>query len=82
MERIHKHALKFMPSDFTSDYETLMAKANTSRLDVRRLRSICTEIYKAANDLSVPYLKVLFILKNSTYALRGCHNLSVLRSII
>ena len=48
IERIRKRALKFMLNDFTSDYETLMAKANTSKLKVRRLRSICTEIYKTA----------------------------------
>ena len=38
MERIHKRGLKFMPNDFTSDYETLMTKANTSTLEVKRLR--------------------------------------------
>ena len=36
IERIHhEHALKFMLNDFTSDYETLMAKANTSTLEVK-----------------------------------------------
>ena len=79
MERTHKRALKFMLNDFTSDYETLMAKVNTSTLDVKRLRCICPEIYKAANDLNAPYMKELFIPRNSTYALRGSQNLSVLR---
>ena len=79
IERIHKRALKFMLNDFTSDYETLIAKANTSTLEVKRLRSICTEIYKTANDLNAPYMKELFIPRNSTYALRGSQNLSVPR---
>ena len=79
IERIHKRALKFMLNDFTSDYETLIAKANTSTLEVKRLRSICTEIYKIANDLNAPYMKELFIPRNSTYALRGSQNLSVPR---
>ena len=56
-----------------------MVKANTSTLEVKRLRSICTEIYKTANDLSAPFFKESFIPRNSTYALRGSQNLSVLR---
>ena len=36
MKRIHKRALKFVLNDFTSDYETLMAKASTSTLEVKR----------------------------------------------
>ena len=79
MERIHKHALKFMLNDFTSDCETLMAKANTSIHEVKRLRSICIEIFKTANDRIAPYIKELFIPRNSTYALRGSHSLSVPR---
>ena len=79
IERIHKRALKFMLNDFTSDYETLIAKANTSTLEVKRLRSICTEIYKTANDLNAPYMKELFVPRNLTYALRGSQNLSVPR---
>ena len=60
-------------------YISLIAKANTSTLEVKRLRSICPEIYKAANDLSAPYTKELFIPRNSTYALRVSQNLSVPR---
>ena len=68
-----------MLNDFTFDYETLMATANTSTLEVKRLRSICIEIYKTANDLNVPYMKELFIPRNSTYALGGSYILSVPR---
>ena len=68
-----------MLNDFTSDYETLIAKANTSTLEVKRLRSICTETYKTASDLNAPYMKELFIPRNSTFALRGSQNLSVPR---
>ena len=79
MERIHKRALKFMLNDFTSDYETLMAKANISTLQVKRLRSICTEIYKTAHDLNASYMKELFTPRNSTCALRGSQNLPASR---
>ena len=79
IERIHKRALKFMLNDFTSDYKTLMAKANTSTLEVKRLRSMCIEVYKTANDLNAQYMKELFIPRNSTYAFRGSQNLSVPR---
>ena len=68
-----------MLNDFTSDYETLMAKANTFILEVKRLRSIYTEIYKTANDLNALCMRELFIPRNSTYALKGPQNLSVPR---
>ena len=79
LERLHKRALKFMLDDFTSDYETLTKKANTSTLEVKRLRSICTEIYKTINDLNAPYMKELFLPRETVYALRGSQNLSVPR---
>ena len=47
IERIHKRALKFMLNDFTSDYETLIAKANTSTLEVLLLYFYW---YRANND--------------------------------
>ena len=45
-------------------------------IEVKRLRRICTEIYKTANDLNAPHIKELFIPRNSTYELGGSQRLS------
>ena len=42
IEKIHKRALRFMLNDFCSDYQTLIAKAGTTTLEMKRIQAICT----------------------------------------
>ena len=79
MERIHKRALRFMLNDFCSDYQTLIAKARTTTLEMKRIQAICTEVYKSLNNLNQPYIKDAFVPRQNDYMLRGSQNLSVLR---
>ena len=48
-------------------------------MQIRRIRSLCVEIFKSLNDLNAPYMKELFIRNESTYNLRSCNDLSVPR---
>ena len=48
MERIHKRALRFMPNDFCSDYQTLIAKAGTTTLGINEYRQLAL---KSTNHL-------------------------------
>ena len=77
MERIHKRALRFMLNDFYSDYQTLIAKAGTPTLEMKRIQVICTKVYISLKKLNLPYMKDLFVPRQNNYILRGSQNLSV-----
>ena len=39
-----------MLNDFCSDYQTLIAKAGTTTLEMKRIQAICTEFYKSLKE--------------------------------
>ena len=49
IENIQKRALTFLLNDYSSDYETLLKKTNKCTLEVKRLRLLALEIFKAFN---------------------------------
>ena len=51
-ENLQKRALRFLYDDFEASYEDLLSKGEKSAMNVRRLRTLCVEIYKALKDLN------------------------------
>ena len=49
IENIQKRALRFLLNDYSSDYETLLKKTNKCTMEVKRLRLLALEIFKAFN---------------------------------
>ena len=62
-----------------SSYEKLVNDSNTSTMAIKRVHSLCTEIFKSLKNLNAPYLKDLFHRNVSTYSLRFSNDLSVPR---
>ena len=54
LEIIQKRALRFVLEDFTSDYDTLLTKANTDTILISRLKLVAMEVYKCINAINVP----------------------------
>ena len=50
-----------MLNDFSFDYQTLIAKAGTTTLEMKRIHTICTEVYKSFKNLNPPYMNDLFV---------------------
>ena len=46
IENLQKRALRFLYNNFLLTYEELLDKANSSTINVKRLRFLCVEIYK------------------------------------
>ena len=63
IENIQKRALRFLYDDNTSSYEELLTKNNKNYMNIYRLRILCTEIYKAINNISPVYMSDIFKLK-------------------
>jgi hypothetical protein len=55
LEKLQFRALKFVYLDYTSSYESLLARANLPDFELSRL-----EVFKAYNKLSPPYMTDLF----------------------
>ena len=46
--------------DYESDYETLLQKANMSALQISRIKTLATEIFKIFHSLNPTYMKEIF----------------------
>ena len=55
IEKIQERALRFIYSDYSSSYESLLIKSQLPSLKVRRLRTIALESFKILNKLSPAY---------------------------
>ena len=60
VESIQKRALRFLYKDYESDYSELLARAGKTPINVYRLRTLCTEVYKSINHLSPSYMANIF----------------------
>ena len=45
IEILQKPALRFLYDDFEAPYEDLLSKGEKSTMNVRRLRTLCVDIY-------------------------------------
>ena len=63
IENLQKRALRFLYDDFEASYEDLLSKGGKSKMNVRRLRTLCVEIYKTLNDLNPSFMNNIFKLK-------------------
>ena len=63
IENLQKQALRFLYDDFEAPYEDLLSKGGKSTMNVRRLRTLCVEIYKTFNDLNPSFMNNILKLK-------------------
>ena len=70
IEKIQERALRFIYSDYSSSYESLLIKFQLPSLKVRRMRTIALESFKILNNLSPAYLNDLLTVKNHSYNFR------------
>ena len=77
LEKVQERALRFIYSDYISDYNTLLEKAHVSSLHVKRLRTMALETFKIVNKLSPPILQDLVHKKDTKYSFRYSNILQV-----
>ena len=80
MEKINEHGLLFVCNDYTSIYSNVLDKAETCTLELRRIRFICTEIYKLLNQIGPLYMSNLITPRQSHYSSRSPSDLFVPRA--
>ena len=60
IQNMQKRALRFLLIDYSSDYETLLKKTNKCTMEVKRLRLLALEIFKAFNENCPTFIKDYF----------------------
>ena len=74
---MQKRALRFLYDDIEASYEHLLSKGRKSKMNVRRLRTLCVKIYKALNDLNPSFMNNIFKLKINGREFRDKYKLNL-----
>ena len=70
IENLQKRALRFLYNNYQLTYEEMLDKANSSTMNVKRLRFLCVEIYKTINNLNPSFMKQIFELRETNRNIR------------
>ena len=62
---------------FEASYEDLLSKGGKSKMNVRRLRTLCVKIYKTLNDLNPSFMNIIFKLKINGRDVRDKYKLNL-----
>ena len=66
-----------MYDDIEASYEHLLSKGEKSKMNVRRLRTLCVEIYQTLNDLNPSFMNDIFKLKINRREVRDKYKLNL-----
>ena len=70
INHIHERALRFAYKEYQTDFGSLLEQRNLVFIHVKNLQLLMTEIYKTRSDLSPPFMKDIFAVRNTGYDLR------------
>ena len=77
IESIQKIALRLLYNNYTSTYDSLLAKVNKQSMELKRYRTLALETFKTLNVLNPMYMQDLFYLCSSS--VRRPNNIAVVR---
>ena len=77
IEKIQERALRFIYSDYSSSYESLLIKSQFPSLRVRRLGTMMLEAFKILNKQTPVYLHDLLTFKNNAYSFRYTNTVEI-----
>ena len=78
IESIQKRALRLQYKDYTSTYDSLLAKANKPSMELKHYRTLDFKIFKTLNVLNPTNMQDLFYLRSSSG--RRPNNIDVVRT--
>ena len=70
INHIHEIALRFAYKDYQTDFGSLLEQRSLVSIHVRNLQLLMTEIYKTRSGLCPPFMKDIFVDRNTGYDLR------------
>ena len=77
IESLQKRALRFLYDNYDSSYESLLKLARKSTMNVTRLRSLCSEIFKMLNNINPAFMNEIFELRKTKRAVQNQYKLNL-----
>ena len=62
IEKIQERCLKLLYTNTTKTYDDLVVKTLQPSMEIKRLRTLATEIFKSLNDMNPNYMEEIFYL--------------------
>ena len=63
IESLQKQALSLLYKSYNTSYEDLLLKSGVSSMNVKRLRTLCVDMFKPLNNLNPSFMKKTFSLR-------------------
>ena len=60
VESLQKRAIRFLCDYYDSSYKFILKLVGKSTMNVTRLRSLCTEIFKTLNNINTTFMNEIF----------------------
>ena len=70
LEKVNERALRLALSDYTSSYDNLLVKAESTTIHIHSIRLLAFEVYKTLHNLNPAFTKDYFLPKSTSYDLR------------
>ena len=70
LEKVNERALRLALSDYTSSYDNLLIKAESTTIHIHSIRLLALEVYKTLHNLNPTFMKDYFLPKSTSYDLR------------
>jgi hypothetical protein len=77
IEKLQERALRFVYNNYTATYDHLLAISHKCTMEVRRLRTLCLEVFKTINNMNPVYMKEIFLMPTNRHSPRYPLNLAV-----
>ena len=69
-EKLHERVIRFIHSDYDTEYFTLLKNLSLRTLYAERLKNICIEVYKIKNEINPKYINELITERPSQHKYR------------
>ena len=79
-EKLHERVIRFIHSDYDTEYFTLLKNLSLRTLYAERLKNICNEVYKIKNEINPKYMNELITERPSQHKCRKPLDLLIPRS--
>ena len=77
IENLQKRALRFLYKSYDTPYQDLLLKSGFSSMNVKRLRTLCVEIFETLNNLNLSFMKEIFSLRQTDRTVREKYKLNL-----
>ena len=77
IEKLQERALRFVYNNYSATYDQLLAMSHKCTMEVRRLRTLCLEVFKTINNMNPVYMKEIFLMPKNRHSPRYPLNLAV-----